>query len=108
MSKLTRKKPAPRKPAGVIDMSKIGLKPREMQVLRYAAFAWTHVTNGHYLCSSGQNRAAERLIKRDFLTRAKHQFSPPMPDWIVVVLTPRNRQVLKAAEVRANRAARKP
>ena len=82
----------------MIDMRAVGLKPREMQVLRYAHWAWSQVPNGHYLCSTGQNRAAERLIERGFLTKADQQFSPPAPDWIVVVLTPENYEALRVAE----------
>lgn len=81
-----------------IDMSKIGLRPREMSVLRYASWARTQVSNGHYLCSDGQRRAAERMIERGFLTRVKHQFSPPKPDWIVVIITEKNMKALRKAE----------
>lgn len=84
-----------------INMSKIGLKPREMQVLRAARWALTQVPNGFYLCSPGQNRAAERMIERGFLTKADAQFSPPTPEWWVVVLTPANVKKLKAAEKKA-------
>lgn len=81
-----------------MDMSRIGLKQREMQVLRAAAWARTQVSNGHYLCSSGQNRAAERMIERGFLTKVDKKFSPPAPDWIVVVLTEENYAALRKAE----------
>lgn len=84
-----------------IDMLKIGLRPREMHVLRYAVWAHSQTPNGHYLCSPGQNRAAERMIERGFLSKAEHQFSPPVPEWLVVVITPENMAALRAAERRA-------
>lgn len=80
-----------------IDMGQIGLKPREMQVLSAAAWAWSQVPNGHYLCSPGQKRAAERMIERGFLTKAKADFSPPVPNWLVVVITNDNYSALHAA-----------
>jgi hypothetical protein len=79
-----------------IDMKALGLKPREMQVLQYALAAYRFVPNGHYLTSPGQRRAAERLIARKFLTKAKHKFIPPV-DWLVVVLTKRNITAMKQA-----------
>ena len=88
-------------PDDVVDMTKIGLRPREMQVLSAAVHAWSLVGNGHYLCGTGQNRAAERLIKRGFLTKVEvdAKFSPP--DWIVVVITPENVKALRDAEAAA-------
>ena len=88
-------------PDVVVDMTKIGLRPREMQVLSAAVHAWSLVGNGHYLCGTGQNRAAERLIKRGFLTKVEvdAKFSPP--DWIVVVITPENVKALRDAEAAA-------
>jgi hypothetical protein len=85
----------------VVDMTKIGLRPREMQVLSAAVHAWSLVGNGHYLCGAGQNRAAERLIKRGFLTKVEvdAKFSPP--DWIEVVITPENMKALREAEAAA-------
>ena len=80
-----------------IDMSKIGLKPREMQTLRPARWALDMVPNGHYLTSPGQKRAAERLIERGFLTKAPGQFTPPRPDWLVVKLTKENMVALETA-----------
>jgi hypothetical protein len=88
-----------------IDLAKIGLKPRECYVLQYAVKARSLVSNGHYLCSQGQNRAAERLIARKFLTRvAGVQFFPPQPGWLVVKITPRNLAALRAAERNAGHA----
>lgn len=84
--------------SGTIDMRKIGLRPREMQVLRYAVWARTQTPDGNYLCSDGQKRAAERLIERGFLTKSKNGFSPPAPDWLVVVITNKNLVALQAAE----------
>lgn len=81
-----------------IDMEKVGLRPREMQVLQAAAWARTQVPNGHYLCSTGQKRAAERMIARGFLTKAKADFSPPSPDWLVVLLNEENYSALRSAE----------
>jgi hypothetical protein len=81
-----------------VNLEAVGLRPREMQVLQAAAWARTQVPNGHYLCSTGQNRAAERLIAKGFLTKADADFSPPMPDWLVVVLTNENYAALRAAE----------
>lgn len=88
-----------------INMQKIGLRPREMQVMRYAMWARHQVDNGHYLCSPGQNRAAERLMARGFLTKAEHDFSPPMPDWIVVMITEDNLKALRLAERQAEKKA---
>ena len=45
----------------------------------------------------GQNRAAERMIKRGFLTKPEQGFSPPAPDWLVVVITNKNLACLQAA-----------
>jgi hypothetical protein len=85
----------------VVDMTKIGLRPREVQVLSSAVHAWSLVGNGHYLCGRAQKRAAERLIKRGFLTKVEvdAKFSPP--DWIVVVITPENEKTLREAEAAA-------
>lgn len=80
-----------------IDMAKLELRPREMQVLRYAAWAGRTVRTGNFLCSDGQRRAAERLIARKFLTKVKAKFSPPV-DWLVVKLTKRNWAQLELAE----------
>jgi hypothetical protein len=82
----------------VVDMTKIGLRPREMQVLSAAVNAWSLVGNGHHLCGAGHNRAAERLIKRGFLTKVEvdAKFSPS--DWIVVVITPENVKALREAQ----------
>ena len=85
-------------PADVVDMSKIGLRPREMQVLGAAVHAWSLGGNGHYLCGTGQNRAAERLIKRGFLTKVEVAEKFSSPDWIEVVITPENLQALREAE----------
>jgi hypothetical protein len=52
------------------------------------------VGNGHYLCGTGQNHAAERLIKRRFLTKVE------VDDWIVVVITPENVEALREAQRR--------
>ena len=81
-----------------IDMSRIGLKPREMQVLQRAVWARKQVEHGHYLCLPGQNKAAERLIERGFLTKIPGEFSPPMPDWVVIKITTENFEALRAAE----------
>jgi hypothetical protein len=88
-------------PYVVVDMTKLDLRPREMHVLRAAVHAWSLGGNGHYLCGIGRNRAAERLIKRGFLTKVEvdAKFSPP--DWIVVVITPENVKALREAEVAA-------
>jgi hypothetical protein len=79
----------------VVDLTRIGLRPREKQVLSAAVNAWSLVGNGHYLCGTGQKRAAERLIKRGFLTKVEVDATPP--DWIVVVITPENVEVLREA-----------
>jgi hypothetical protein len=88
-------------PDVVVDMTKLGLRPCEMHVLRAAVHAWSLGGNGHYLCGTGHNRAAERLIKRGFLTKVEvdAKFSPP--DWIVVVITPENLKALREAEAAA-------
>ena len=85
-------------PDDIIDMTKLGLRPREMQVLSAAVHAWSLVGNGQYLCGTGRNQAAERLIKRGFLTKVEVDptFSPP--DWIVVVITPENLEALREAQ----------
>jgi hypothetical protein len=85
-------------PDDIIDMTKLGLRPREMQVLSAAVHAWSLVGDGHYLCGTGQNHAAERLIKRGFLTKVEvdAKFSPL--DWIVVVITPENVEALREAQ----------
>lgn len=82
--------------AKAIDMEALGLKPREQQVMRYARWALTQVSNGHYLTSTGQRRAAERLIERGFLTKVKSQFTPPV-DWLVVKLTKKNWSAMRRA-----------
>jgi hypothetical protein len=85
-----------------IDMAALGLKPREMQVMRCAAWAWTQVSNGHYLTSPGQKRAAERMIARGFLTKVDAHFVPPV-DWVVVKLVAENYKAMQ----RALRAAKR-
>lgn len=80
-----------------IDMKALGLKPREQQVMRAARWALTQVSNGHYLASPGQRRAGERMVERGFLTKIDAQFSPPMPDWLVVKLTQENWNAMLAA-----------
>lgn len=87
----------------MIDMRKIGLKPREMQVLRYAMWARQTMSNGHYLVSSGQKKAAERMIERKFLTKVSNKKAGLVsfgdPDyWLVVKLTKRNVAALAEAE----------
>ena len=88
-------------PADVVDMSKIGLRPREMQVLSAAVNAWSLGGDEHYLCGTGQNRAAERLIKRGFLTKVEVDEKFSSPDWIEVVITPENLKALREAEAAA-------
>jgi hypothetical protein len=85
----------------VVNMTKIGLRPREMQVLSAAVHAWSLGGNGHYLCGTGQNRAAERLIKRGFLTKVEVDEKFSSPDWIEVVITPENVKALREAEAAA-------
>lgn len=72
-----------------INMTALGLKPREQQVMRAARWALTQVPNGHYLTSDGQRRAAERMIERGYLTKVDAEFSPAV-DWLVVKLTEQN------------------
>jgi hypothetical protein len=81
-----------------VDMARIGLRPREMSVLQYAAHARANVEGGRYLCGIGQRRSAERLMARGFLTKAEATFFPPQPDWLVVKLTDRNVAALRRAE----------
>ena len=88
-------------PDDVVDMTKIGLRPREIQVLSAAVHAWSLVGNGHYLCGTGQNRAAERLIKRGFLTKVEVDATFSPPDWIVVVITPENVKAVREAKAAA-------
>jgi hypothetical protein len=88
-------------PDDVVDMTKLGLRPREMHVLRAAVHAWSLGGNGHYLCGTGQNRAAERLIKRGFLTKVEVDEKFSSPDWIEVVITPENLKALREAEAAA-------
>jgi hypothetical protein len=85
-------------PDDVVDMTKLGLRPREMQVLQWAVHAWSLGGNGHYLCGTGQNRAAERLIKRGFLTKVEVDVTFSPLDWIVVVITPENVEALREAQ----------
>jgi hypothetical protein len=77
-------------PADVVDVTKIGLRLREMHVLRAAVHAWSLGGNGRYLCGMGQNRAAERLIKRGFLTKVDVDAKLWPSDWIEVVITAEN------------------
>jgi hypothetical protein len=88
-------------PDVVVDMTKLGLRPREMQVLGAAVHAWSLGGNGHYLCGTGQNRAAERLIKRGFLTKVEVDQKFSSPDWIEVVITPENLKALREAKAAA-------
>ena len=88
-------------PDPVVDMTKLGLRPREMHVLRAAVHAWSLGGNGHYLCGTGQNRAAERLIKRGFLTKVEVDQKFSSPDWIEVVITPENLKALREAKAAA-------
>jgi hypothetical protein len=87
----------------VIDMRPLGLRLTDRRLLRTAVWAWSQVPNGNYLV--GHKRevfAAERLIDRGFLTRAEKQPAPPVPDWLVIVMTPDNHAALRReAEVRA-------
>jgi hypothetical protein len=85
----------------IIDMTKLGLRPREMQVLSATIHAWSLVGNGNYLCGTGQNHAAERLIKRGFLTKVEVDATFSPPDWIVVVITPENVEALREAQAAA-------
>lgn len=87
-----------------IDMRAIGLRPREMQVLKAAVWARGHVSNGHYLTSSGQKMAGERMINRGFLTRVDEQFTPQV-DWLVVKITKQNWQALEAAKEAAKQVS---
>ena len=73
-----------------IDMRKLGLRPHEMRVMKYAVWAAHNVKGGRYLCSDRQRASAKRLIDRGYLTKARSDFVPPKPDWIVVRLTRRN------------------
>ena len=85
-------------PDDIIDITKLGLRPREMQILSAAVHAWALVDNGHYLCGTGQNHAAERLIKRGFLTKVEIDATFSPPDWIVVVITLENVGALREAQ----------
>lgn len=70
----------------------LGLKHYEWKMIRDARHAWTLVPNGHFLptpCKANVNAAA-RLVERGYLTMVPGNFSPPQPDWIVVVLTLEN------------------
>jgi hypothetical protein len=45
-----------------------------------------------------QNHAAERLIKRGFLTKVEVDATFSPLDWIVVVITPENVEALREAQ----------
>jgi hypothetical protein len=85
-------------PDDIVDMTKLGLRPREMQILSAAIHAWSLAGNGHYLCGTGQTHAAERLIKRGFLTKVEVDATFSPPDWIVVVITAENVEALYEAQ----------
>jgi hypothetical protein len=85
----------------------LGLKPRERSVLRCCLWAKTQTSNGHFLASPGLVPAAERLIARDYLTKADRQMTPPVGPktfGIVVVVSEANLSKL-IADANATRAA---
>lgn len=82
------------------DINRLGLRPRELQVLRYALWSRSNIKGGRFLVSEGQRRSAERLIARKFLTKAKAEFSPPV-DWLVVRVLRRNIVAMKREIARA-------
>jgi len=67
----------------------LGLKASEFRLIRDCMWAWSQVSNGHYLPAQRWRKAAEHLIERGYLTRAEAKFSPPT-DWIVVMITREN------------------
>lgn len=73
----------------------LGLKPREITVMNYAAWSRDVVSNGHFLCSAGLIRSAERLIARGFLTKCKRGELAGLG--IVVKVTKKNIETMKAA-----------
>jgi hypothetical protein len=92
-----------------IDMKRLGLRPVEQRVMRYAFWARTQVSNGHYLCSPHQVSSAKRLIERKFLTRVSRAqsglvwFGGGPDDWLVVKLTESNWAELQRAQRSARR-----
>lgn len=70
----------------------LGLRKFEWNLIRDAMHARRYVSNGHFLptpCKANVNAAA-RLVERGYITMVENQFSPPQPDWIVVVMTQAN------------------
>lgn len=78
-----------------IDMKKVGLKHREMQVMRRAVWARGVVPNGHYLTTQTERASALRMVERGFLTLVDGGFTPPRPDWVVICLTKENAEALR-------------
>jgi hypothetical protein len=78
-------------------MIKIGLRPREMQVLSAAVNAWSLVGNGHYLCGAGHNARPSGRLSAASSRRWRWMRSFRRP-WIVVVITPENVKALRAAQ----------
>jgi len=80
----------------------LGLRPRELQVIKWCLWALTQVENGHYLCSPGQIASAKRLVAKGFITDVTSGagFIPRVrgdgsDGWYVVKLTEENMETMR-------------
>lgn len=79
-----------------LTWAEIGLRSREISVLRNCLHALSLVPGGHYLTSGRQQTAAaERLVERGMLSMAVDQPVPIMRDCVVVFLTDKNWQAVR-------------
>lgn len=69
----------------------LGLKLSQMRIIRDCIWAWTQISNGHYLPAPGLANMTRDLIKRGYVTEVKDaKFSPHYDDWIVIVMHKEN------------------
>jgi len=77
----------------------LGLRPREMRVIKACLYARTLVPNGHYLCALHEVASAKRLIARGFVTDVTSEagLAPRLPGWIVVKIDEANIEAMQKA-----------
>ncbi|TIV45069.1 MAG: hypothetical protein E5V96_13025 [Mesorhizobium sp.] len=75
----------------------LGLRPAEWKAICDCMWARKQVPNGHFLPAPNRMAAHSRMAARGFLTEVEHEFSPPVPEWHVFMITDENIAAYNAA-----------